>query len=62
VFTWDGGRPVLIMVARGMREFLDVLGDVAPRVPCRIGWQGRWMERFGWRRSWFEDLGEGHAG
>lgn len=51
VFEHTTGRPVLIIVKKGLGAFLDELSAARPDLPVRLGWQGRLAERMpGWSR------------
>ena len=45
VFEQRGGRPVMVMVTKGLSDFLAELSKLNPNLPVRLGWQSRLAER-----------------
>ncbi|MDE0802489.1 MAG: hypothetical protein OSA99_04110 [Acidimicrobiales bacterium] len=45
VFKVSGGRSIIIMAGKGIREFTNEISKVRPDLPVRLGWQARVVER-----------------
>jgi hypothetical protein len=51
IFKVDNGQTIIVMAAKGLREFTDEISRRRPDLSVRLGWQARIAERMpGWSR------------